>query len=110
MPCPQRRHRRRGYGTLSTPSGNEENPEEGRFVRRRNPEVVLDFSSKESRSSDKRERNVDLVLARIRLLFEDAEKLASMRLENFQNDWVARRAAKNIVAENGEAVGRPPSS
>ena len=71
---------------------------------------MLDTSSKESRANEKRERNLDTVLAQMTALFDDAEKMSSMGLEHFQSDWVARRAAKNIVAEIGEAVGRLPES
>ena len=71
---------------------------------------MLDLSSKENRAKEKRERNLDIVLAQMTVLFDDAEKIASMGLEHFLDDWVTRRAAKNIVAEVGEAVGRLPKS
>jgi uncharacterized protein with HEPN domain len=95
---------------VNTPPKDGRGPGEGRFVRHRNPETVLDLSSKENRDNEKRERNLDLVLAQMNVLFNDAERLASLGLEHFQSDWVARRAAKNIVAEIGEAVGRLPES
>ena len=85
-------------------------PDAGQFIRHKNPESVLDLSSKESRANEKRERNLDVVLAQMTVLFDDAEKMSSVGLEHFQSDWVARRAAKNIVAEIGEAVGRLPES
>ena len=85
-------------------------PDGGQFIRHKNPESTINLSSKESRANEKRERNLDTVLAQMTVLFDDAEKMASMGLEHFQSDWVARRAAKNIVAEIGEAVGRLPES
>lgn len=85
-------------------------PDGGQFIRHKNPETVLDLSSKESRANEKRERNLDRVLAQMTVLFDDAEKISSMGLEHFLDDWVTRRAAKNIVAEVGEAVGRLPTS
>ncbi|MDH2902385.1 MAG: DUF86 domain-containing protein [Actinomycetota bacterium] len=95
---------------MNTPPKNVEGPGEERFVRRRKPETVPDLSSKESRNNEKRERSLTFVLAQMTVLFNDAEKLASLGLEHFESDWVARRAAKNIVAEIGEAVGRLPES
>lgn len=95
---------------MSRTPKNVEGPGEEPFVRRRNPETVLDLSSKEQRDYEKRERNLDFVLSQLTVLFDDAEKLASLGQEHFQSDWVARRAAKNIVAEIGEAVGRLPGS
>jgi uncharacterized protein with HEPN domain len=95
---------------MSTPPRHGEGSGEGRFVRRRNPETEQDLTSKESRDIEKRERNLDIVLAQMTALFDDADKLASLGLEHFQSDWIARRAAKNIVAEIGEAVGRLPES
>ena len=85
-------------------------PDGGQFIRRKNPETVLDLSSKDSRANVKRERNLDIVLAQLTVLFDDAAKMSSMGLEHFQSDWVTRRAAKNIVAEIGETVGRLPES
>ena len=41
---------------------------------------------------------------------EGGEDVTLMGLENFQSDWFARRASKNIVAEIGESVGRLPES
>ncbi len=95
---------------MNTPPKNVEGPGEERFVRRRKPETVPDLSSKESRNNEKRERSLTFVLAQMTVLFNDAERLASLGLEHFESDWVARRAAKNIVAEIGEAVGRLPES
>lgn len=95
---------------MSTPPKDVDGPEGKRFVRRRNPETVFDLSSKEARDNKKRERNLEFVLSQLTVLFNDAEKLASLGQEHFHSDWVARRAAKNIVAEIGEAVGRLPPS
>lgn len=95
---------------MSTPPKDVDGPGAEPFVRRRNPETVFDLSSKEERDHEKRERNLEFVLSQLTVLFNDAEKLASWGLEHFHSDWVARRAAKNIVAEIGEAVGRLPES
>jgi len=95
---------------MSTPPKGVDGPEGKRFVRRRNPETAFDLSSKEARDNEKRQRNLKFVLSQLTVLFNDAEKLASLGLEHFHSDWVARRAAKNIVAEIGEAVGRLPTS
>ena len=95
---------------MSTPSKDVDGPGGKPFVRRRNSETVFSLSSKEERDKEKRERNLEFVLSQLTVLFNDAERLASLGLEHFQSDWVARRAAKNIVAEIGEAVGRLPGS
>ena len=95
---------------MSTPSKDVDGPGGKPFVRRRNSETVFNLSSKEERDNEKRERNLEFVLSQLTVLFNDAERLASLGLEHFQSDWVARRAAKNIVAEIGEAVGRLPGS
>ena len=95
---------------MSTPPKDVDGPGGKPFVRRRNSETVFNLSSKEERDNEKRERNLEFVLSQLTVLFNDAERLASLGLEHFQSDWVARRAAKNIVAEIGEAVGRLPGS
>ncbi len=95
---------------MSTPPKDVDGPGGKPFVRQRNPETVFALSSKEERDNEKRERNLEFVLSQLTVLFNDAEKLASLGLEHFYSDWVARRAAKNIVAEIGEAVRRLPES
>ena len=95
---------------MSTPPEAVDGPGGKSFARQRNPETVFDLSSKEERDNEKRERNLEFVLSQLNVLFNDAGKLASLGLEHFHSDWVARRAAKNIVAEIGEAVGRLPES
>ncbi|MDH2903453.1 MAG: DUF86 domain-containing protein [Actinomycetota bacterium] len=91
---------------MNTPPKEDNNPKTAQFVRRKSSETALDLSSKASRDNEKRERNLNFVLAQITILFNDVEKLASLGREHFESDWVARRTAKNIVTEIGEAVGR----
>jgi hypothetical protein len=62
---------------VNTPPRNVEGLGEERLFRRRKSETVPDLSSKESRDNEKRERNLDLVLTHLTVLFTDAEKLAS---------------------------------
>lgn len=95
---------------MSPPKKPKDGPSGERFVRHRNPDALLNSSSPAIRDNGKRERSLHLVLAQMTVLFNDAESLAALGVENFENDWVARRAAKNIVAEIGEAVGRLPES
>ena len=90
---------------MNTPPKGDNNPKTDQFVRRKNPETGLDLSSKESRDNEKRERNLNLVLAQTTIPFKDAEKLASLGLEHFESDWVARRATKEHRGRNRRSGG-----
>lgn len=71
---------------MNTPAKNVEGPGEERVVRRGKPETVPDFSSKESRNNEKRERSLTFVLAQMTVLFNDAAKLTLLGLEHFESD------------------------
>lgn len=51
-----------------------------------------------------------LTLAEIERCLDDAAAIVSFGKERFDQDWIVRRAAKNVVAELAESVSRLPQS
>lgn len=47
-------------------------------------------------------------LTQIRVYLDDADKLVLLGKQRFDDDWVVRRAAKNLVTEFAETANRLP--
>jgi len=61
-------------------------------------------------SEQKREERLPHTLAELKVLCEDAAKLAARGRTHFDADWGAKRIGKNIVTEVGETATRLPAS
>lgn len=61
-------------------------------------------------AEQKREERLPRTIAELRLLCDDAAKLAAKGREHFDTEWEAKRAAKNIVTELQETLSRLPAS
>jgi uncharacterized protein with HEPN domain len=73
-------------------------------MRHLEPEVAL------TGDEDKAVARLQETLRAIEACLDDAADLVSFGKARFDEDWTLKRAAKNIVAELAEAVGRLPQS
>jgi hypothetical protein len=72
----------------------------------------LELSGDEAagRVEQKREERLPHTLAELRVLCDDAAKLAARGRAHFDADWGAKRIGKNLVTEVGETATRLPAS
>lgn len=78
----------------------------GRFAPVKHQEEELALAVNE----DKAVARLQETLLVIEACLDDAADLVSFGRDRFNEDWTLKRAAKNIVAELAEAVGRLPQS
>ncbi|MBO0730885.1 MAG: DUF86 domain-containing protein [Acidimicrobiaceae bacterium] len=89
-----------------------EGPGAGRFTRR--PRRETDDEEHSAGSPDdleaKQEARLSRTLDELRTCFDHAAEIVSWGQERIQDDWLVRRAAKNIVTELAESVSRLPAT
>lgn len=61
-----------------------------------------------SGSEGRRKEHLERTLSEISRCFDDAEAIVSFGSQRFEEDWLVRRAAKNVVTEFAESVARLP--
>ncbi len=81
-------------------------PTGGRFTPAPRDDPDVDLSDPE----DRRSKRLGETLEEVRLCLDDAERLVSLGKQDFDDGWMARRAAKNIVTEFAETTNRLPES
>jgi uncharacterized protein with HEPN domain len=77
---------------------------EGRFE----PKARSDSGSSPTDPEEKREERLAATLAQLSVCLNDASELVAMGRQRFDEEWLTRRAARNIVTEFAEASGRLP--
>ena len=88
-------------------------PAGGQFLPSRRPEATgIEITDGEAidPTEQKRQERLPQTVAELRVLCDDATKLAARGRAYFDTDWGARRIGKNIVTEVGETATRLPAS
>ena len=89
-------------------------PGGGQFSRATHPEAtgieLTDDDEAIDHAEQKREARLARTIAELVVLCDDAAELASRGRASFDTDWLAKRAAKNIITELQETLSRLPLS
>lgn len=81
-------------------------PGSGRFAPNPRPESDIDLG--DSERADQREQRLSETLAEVEVCLRDGAELVAMGKQRFDEEWLVRRAAKNIVTEFAETTNRLP--